>query len=109
KSRFYATTPRAMPVLGSPESVGAITRDAVLAHYRKNYRPERMVLFLAGAFDRAAVLPLLEKTFGAGAASAPAGARPAARPATGAPPRVRGATRPGFYRQHMDGERGHLH
>src|SRR4029078_1535184 len=45
KSRYYAGTPRALPVLGAAASVGRITRDAVDAYYRKHYRPERMVLF----------------------------------------------------------------
>lgn len=109
KSRYYAGTPRAMPVLGSAASVGKITRDAVFAHYRKHYRPERMVLFLAGDFDRAAVLPLLEKTFGAAGAAGQAAA-PARPPSgtSGAPGAVRGGSRPGFYREHIDGERGYL-
>lgn len=119
KSRYYAGTPRAMPVLGSAASVGKVTRDAVLAHYRKNYCPERMVLFLAGDFDRALVLPLLEKTLGAVRAERAAGASGAGAPAPGAggarapspsraPSPMRGATRPGFYREHIDAERGYL-
>ena len=119
KSRYYAGTARAMPVLGSAASVGKVTRDAVYAHYVEHYRPERMVLFLAGDFDRSAVRPLLEKTFGAARAAGGSSdtgkgtagsARAASRPDTpiGPPAPVRGSGRPGLYREHIDGERGYL-
>lgn len=67
RSRYYGSDPRGMPVLGTAKSIGAITREAVLDHYRRNYRPERMVLLLAGDFDRAEGLRLLESMYGAAA------------------------------------------
>lgn len=61
---WFRSDPRSMPVLGTSESIRAMTREAVTEHYRKHYRPERMVLFLAGDFDREKVLALIAKTFG---------------------------------------------
>lgn len=39
------------PIGGTPESIREATRDAVLAHYRANYRPQDLVVTAAGAVD----------------------------------------------------------
>lgn len=39
------------PIGGSPETIQAATREAVLSHYRANYRPQDLVITVAGAVD----------------------------------------------------------
>ncbi len=39
------------PIGGTPETIRAATRDAVLDHYRANYRPQDLVVTAAGAVD----------------------------------------------------------
>jgi len=45
------THPLGRPIGGSPEAIRAATRDAVLDHYRSNYRPRDLVITAAGAVD----------------------------------------------------------
>ncbi|MBX3095110.1 MAG: insulinase family protein [Cryobacterium sp.] len=39
------------PIGGNPETIRAVTRDAVWDHYRANYRPRDLVITVAGAVD----------------------------------------------------------
>jgi predicted Zn-dependent peptidase len=41
----------ARPIGGTQDSIRAATRDAVWAHYRENYRPQDLVISVAGAVD----------------------------------------------------------
>jgi predicted Zn-dependent peptidase len=43
--------PLGRPIGGSPATIKAATRDAVLSHYRANYRPQDLVITVAGAVD----------------------------------------------------------
>jgi predicted Zn-dependent peptidase len=43
--------PLGRPIGGSPETIKAATRDAVWNHYRGNYRPQDLVITVAGAVD----------------------------------------------------------
>ncbi|MDM4762577.1 pitrilysin family protein [Galbitalea sp. SE-J8] len=43
--------PLGRPIGGSPEAIAAVSRDAVLGHYRANYRPQDLVVTVAGAVD----------------------------------------------------------
>lgn len=43
--------PLGRPIGGSPETIGAVDRDAVWSHYRANYRPRDLVITVAGAVD----------------------------------------------------------
>jgi predicted Zn-dependent peptidase len=47
----FGDHPLGRPIGGSPESITAVNRDAVLAHYRANYRPQDLVISVAGAVD----------------------------------------------------------
>jgi predicted Zn-dependent peptidase len=47
----FGDHPLGRPIGGSPASIGAVGRDAVLAHYRANYRPQDLVITVAGAVD----------------------------------------------------------
>jgi predicted Zn-dependent peptidase len=47
----FGDHPLGRPIGGSPQSITAVDRDAVLAHYRANYRPQDLVITVAGAVD----------------------------------------------------------
>ena len=52
----FGEHPLARPIGGSPESIEAIDREAVLAHYRAHYRPSELVVCAAGAIDHDALV-----------------------------------------------------
>jgi len=43
--------PLGRPIGGSPETIQAVTRDAVWKHYQANYRAQDLVITVAGALD----------------------------------------------------------
>ncbi len=43
--------PLGRPIGGNNETISAVTRDAVLNHYQTNYRPQDLVITVAGAVD----------------------------------------------------------
>lgn len=43
--------PLGRPIGGSPETIKAATRDQVLRHYQRYYRPDELVVTVAGAVD----------------------------------------------------------
>jgi predicted Zn-dependent peptidase len=43
--------PLGRPIGGSPDSIRQASRDEVLRHYRENYRPQDLVVTVAGAVD----------------------------------------------------------
>ncbi|MDR1779041.1 MAG: insulinase family protein [Clostridiales Family XIII bacterium] len=51
-------------VIGTPDTVGGITRDDILAYRAQRYTADNILLSVAGKFDRAAVLALLAEAFG---------------------------------------------
>jgi len=59
----YGPHPYAWPSLGRRESVAQLTREALVAHYRAIYRPDRMVLAVSGNVPRAGVLAAAERLF----------------------------------------------
>ncbi len=52
--------PLGRPIGGTPETIRAATRDAVHEHYRANYRPQDLVVTVAGAVDHDALVADLE-------------------------------------------------
>jgi predicted Zn-dependent peptidase len=48
------------PIGGTPETIRAATREAVWAHYRANYRPQDLVVTVAGAVDHDLLVNELE-------------------------------------------------
>jgi len=60
---MYGSHPYAWPPLGRPESVAQMSRDALVAHYRTVYRPDRMVLAVSGNVPRAPVLAAAGRLF----------------------------------------------
>jgi len=49
------------PIGGTPETIKAVTRDAVWQHYQNNYRPEDLVITAAGGVDHDGLLALVEE------------------------------------------------
>ncbi|GHG56269.1 putative zinc protease [Sinomonas cellulolyticus] len=85
--------PLGRPIGGTPEAIKAVPRDSVLAHYRRYYRPEELVVTAAGGLDHETVCSLvLDALRGAGWELAE-GAAPVARRTT-APASITG--RPGL-------------
>jgi len=62
---FGAGHPYAWDPLGRPESVERLTRDTLLAYYRRQYVPGQMVLAVSGDVKGADVLTQVERLFGA--------------------------------------------
>ncbi|MET0589766.1 MAG: pitrilysin family protein [Naasia sp.] len=47
----FGDHPLGRPIGADPAAIGAATRESVLAHYREQYRPERLVIAAAGGVD----------------------------------------------------------
>ncbi len=62
---MFGPTPLGRPILGTVETIGAITPRAIKSFYKSRYRPENMVVSAAGNVDHAAVVRLVKKAFGA--------------------------------------------
>lgn len=59
-ANFFGNHELARPIAGTPESIGAATRDEVWDFYRRNYRPDTLVVAIAGRVDHDAALQRLE-------------------------------------------------
>ena len=55
----------ARPVLGTVESIETIGRSAINGYYRRRYRPQDMVVAVAGNVEHGNVVRLVKKAFGA--------------------------------------------
>jgi len=47
----FGDHPLGRPIGGNPDAISAVTREAVWEHYRANYRPQDLVISVAGAVD----------------------------------------------------------
>jgi zinc protease len=74
----YQVHPYRLPVLGTPESVRATTRERILGFYRRHYTPEAMTLVAVGDVSLEAVRAWAEEVLGGdwGRPRAPARERP---------------------------------
>ena len=80
RAALFGAHPYAWDPLGRRESVEKLTRDALLAHYRRQYVPGSMVLAVSGDVKSADVLAEVQRLFG----SLPPGKAPT--PSLPAPP-----------------------
>jgi predicted Zn-dependent peptidase len=64
-SAMFGDHPVGRPVIGSVESVSAMTRSQLRSFHVRRYVPERMVLAVAGNIDHAHVVALAREYFGA--------------------------------------------
>lgn len=62
---LYAGQPLGRPILGHEETLGRIDVRALEEFRDTHLTPERIVIAIAGAFDRSAVVEAVEKRFGA--------------------------------------------
>src|SRR6516164_2550420 len=75
-AKLFGDTPLGRPILGTADTINAITRDQIFEHYQARYTSEHLVVAAAGNLDHDAVVELVRRAFG------PALGRPAepARP-----------------------------
>jgi zinc protease len=85
---MYGSHPYAWPALGRPQSVTQMSRDALVAHYRAIYRPDRMVLAVSGNVSRAAVVAATERLFRRLPSAAGLPTAPSVEPTPRAEPRI---------------------
>jgi predicted Zn-dependent peptidase len=76
-TQLFGDTPLGRPILGTVESINAITRDQIFEHYRAMYTPPHIVVSAAGNLDHDAVVAGIQAAFGP-VLSGFAGASPAA-------------------------------
>ncbi|WUH90574.1 insulinase family protein [Streptomyces sp. NBC_00433] len=69
-------TPLGRPVLGTVETINALTRDQVARFYRKHYDPTRLVVAAAGNIDHASVVRQVRRAFDRAGALRDPDARP---------------------------------
>lgn len=76
--------PYGRPVIGTPELIRGLTRETLLAFYRRLYAPEAFTLVVVGPISPARVVERAERTFGrlprSGTTPLPAPVVPALRP-----------------------------
>ncbi|MFJ3384095.1 MULTISPECIES: M16 family metallopeptidase [unclassified Curtobacterium] len=65
------------PIGGTPESIRAVQRDEVMAHYAEHYAPSGLVITAAGAVDHDRFCALVEEVFQNAAKAAPVARRTA--------------------------------
>jgi predicted Zn-dependent peptidase len=63
-AKLFGDTPLGRPILGTVDSINAITRDQINEHYRARYTPEHLVVAAAGNLDHDVVVELVRAAFG---------------------------------------------
>lgn len=76
-AQLFGDTPLGRPVLGTVESINAITRDQIWEHYADRYTAPHLVIAAAGNLDHDAVVARVRAAF-AGALQVSSGEAPAA-------------------------------
>ena len=80
-TKLFGDTPLGRPVLGTVDSINAITRDQIFEHYRSRYTPPHLVVAAAGNLDHDMIVAAVQAAFAqvlgdsSGAAVVPAGPR----------------------------------
>jgi len=98
----YGDGPLGRPILGTQESLAALTAQGIRSFYRRHYVPSRMVVAAAGAVDHDEVVEQVRDAFGASSAPAEPEVRDTSRRAHPAPGRgARGIS-------HRPSEQAHL-
>ncbi|HVV76144.1 MAG TPA: pitrilysin family protein [Mycobacteriales bacterium] len=62
-SLVWPSDPLGRPVLGSVDTIQAMSRTAVNGYYRRRYRPEQLVITAAGNVDHAKLVRLVKQAF----------------------------------------------
>ena len=77
---LYGDHPLGRPVIGTVESIGSLSPEAVAAYYRGRYTQPEMVVSAAGNVDHETVVRLVSEAFPAASPAAPGALRPWAPP-----------------------------
>src|SRR5450755_3643903 len=62
-ARLYGDTPLGRPILGSVDSINAITREQIAEHYAARYTPDNLVIAAAGSLEHGEVVELARSAF----------------------------------------------
>jgi len=62
-AELYGDTPIGRPILGTVESINALTRDRIAEYYHRYYRPPRTVVSVAGNVDHDRVVDLVANAY----------------------------------------------
>jgi predicted Zn-dependent peptidase len=62
-AKLFGDTPLGRPILGTADSINAITREQIFEHYQVRYTPEHLVVAAAGNLDHEAVVRLVAQAF----------------------------------------------
>ncbi|WP_433468136.1 M16 family metallopeptidase [Spirillospora sp. CA-128828] len=79
---LYGDTPLGRPILGTEDSINALSRDRIHGYYRDHYVPSNLVVSVAGNIDHEEVVRLVSRAF---AGHLTGGAAPAAPRIDGTP------------------------
>jgi predicted Zn-dependent peptidase len=63
-AQAWGDSPLGRPIAGTAGSIDAMSRDQIIRFYRRHYRPERMVVAVAGNVDHTKVVRLVRRAFG---------------------------------------------
>jgi len=63
-AQLFGDTPIGRPILGSVDSINAITRGQIAEHYAARYKPQNLVVAAAGSLDHAELVDLTRSAFG---------------------------------------------
>jgi predicted Zn-dependent peptidase len=63
-AQLFGDTPLGRPILGTAETINAITREQIAGHYAARYRPENLVVAVAGNVRHEAVAEQVASAFG---------------------------------------------
>jgi len=63
-SQLFGDTPLGRPILGTVDSINAITREQIAEHYRARYTPGNLVVAAAGNLDHDTVVEHVLRDFG---------------------------------------------
>jgi len=59
----WPASPLGRPVLGTVDSISAMSRSSIAGYYRRRYRPGNLVIAAAGNVDHAALVRLVKRAF----------------------------------------------
>ena len=62
-AKLFGDTPLGRPILGTVDSINAITREQIFEHYQARYTPEHLVVAAAGNVDHDMVVRLVARAF----------------------------------------------
>ncbi|GAB3204812.1 M16 family metallopeptidase [Marinactinospora thermotolerans] len=62
-AQLFGAAPLGRPILGTVETITALSRDRIVEHYRDRYRPHELIVAAAGNLDHDTVVALVREAF----------------------------------------------